>query len=177
MDEEADRGAHAHGCEYDDGIDWVLHCMACRLMALTGGEQTMSASRGATPFLNHAPSVAAASVLVGEIDPGLNLSHGVFEETHGPLAMAALVRRRRLQGLHRGSERGQRTLHIALIGQSGRRCERQSGRGGDAGGGYQKKIASAGCGSHCFLFLSDRVRREGFLRRSVLSGRRPILLF
>ena len=42
----------------------------------------------------------------GKIDPGLNLSHRVFDEAHGPLAMTALVRRRRLQGLHRGSERG-----------------------------------------------------------------------
>src|ERR1700733_4693066 len=98
-------------------------------------------------------SIAAASVLVGKIDPGLNLSHRVFDETHSPLAMTALVRRRRLQGLHRGSERGQGALHIALIGQGRRRCERQSGRGGDAGGGYQKKIAAAGSGSHCFLFL------------------------
>jgi hypothetical protein len=50
-------------------------------------------------------SVAAASVLVGEIDPGLNLSHRMFDQAHGPLAMAALVRRRRLHGLHRGFER------------------------------------------------------------------------
>jgi hypothetical protein len=44
MDEEADRGAHAHGREHDDGIDWILHCVACRLGPLTGSEQTMTAS-------------------------------------------------------------------------------------------------------------------------------------
>jgi hypothetical protein len=58
-------------------------------------ERNAAASVERPPSLNHAPSVAAASVLVGKIDPGLNLSHGVFDEAHGPLAMAALVRRRR----------------------------------------------------------------------------------
>jgi hypothetical protein len=32
--------------------------------------------------------------LVCKIDPGLNVSHRTFNEMHGPLAMAALVRRR-----------------------------------------------------------------------------------
>src|ERR1700684_509957 len=129
-----------------------------------------------TVFEPCSASVAAASVLVGKIDPGLNLSHRVFDEAHGPLAMAALVRRRRLQGLHRGFERGQGALHIALIGQSGRRCERQSGRGGDAGGRHQEKIAAAGSGSHCFLFLYDRGGREAFLGRVVPSNRPPVSL-
>jgi hypothetical protein len=42
MNEEADRSAHAHGSEYDDGKDWILHWMACRLVAMTGAEQTMA---------------------------------------------------------------------------------------------------------------------------------------
>jgi hypothetical protein len=44
MDEEADRRAHAHGCKYDDGKHWILHWMACRLMAMTGAEKTTAAS-------------------------------------------------------------------------------------------------------------------------------------
>jgi hypothetical protein len=67
-------------------------CMGC--VPLNGHdrrERNAAASVERPPSLNHAPSVAAASVLVGKIDPGLNLSHRVFDQTHGPLAMAAFV--------------------------------------------------------------------------------------
>jgi hypothetical protein len=84
--------------------------------------------RGAAAVLEPcSASVAAASVLIGEIDSGLNLSYRVFDEAHGPIAMAALVRRRRVQGLHCGSERGQGALHIAPIRLRRRRGKRERG--------------------------------------------------
>jgi hypothetical protein len=42
-------------------------------------------------------SIAAASVLVCEVDPSLHFVHRAFDEMHGSLAMAAFVGRR-LQG-------------------------------------------------------------------------------
>ena len=66
-----------------------------------------------------ATSIAAAAVRVGEVNAGLDFSHRVFDEAHGPLAMAALVRRRRLQGFHRGAEREGVEVTVLVPFQSG----------------------------------------------------------
>src|ERR1700722_14773221 len=159
MNEEADRGAHAHGGEYDDGKDWILHWMACRSdCAGWRGRNLSRARRGPPRPESGAASIPSASVLVAKIDSCLNLSHGVFDEMHGPLAMAALVQRRRLQGLHRRFERGQGALHIALIGFGWQRGKRQGGSRG-SGGRHSNHVSAGRRRSHCFLFHSVRWRK------------------
>jgi hypothetical protein len=88
-------------------------------------------------------SITAASVLVGKIDSSLNLSHRVFDEAHGPLAMAAFVWRRRLQGLERRAKRAQSALHIALISFRWQ-CGERERWGGDARGRGDPNHISAG---------------------------------
>ena len=95
-------------------------CMGC--VPLNGHdrrERNAAASVERPPSLNHAPSVAAASVLVSKIDPGLNLSHracSIVQAHLGPLAMAALVHGvAACKDRIAAPERGQGALHIALI--------------------------------------------------------------
>src|ERR1700733_3558716 len=90
---------------------------ACRFNSADGRSRNLSrAGRGPPRAESGAASIAAASVRVGEVDPGRDFTDCVSDEAHGPLAMAALVRRRRLQRRQRGFERGQGPLHVALIG-------------------------------------------------------------
>ena len=105
MNEKADRGAHAHGCKNDDGVDWILHARPTASRADLSGGRFSRAGRRLPRIESDRMSMTAASVLIGKINSSLNLSHRVFDEAHGPLAMATFVWRRRLQGLERRAKR------------------------------------------------------------------------